>query len=637
MVLVAGDFNGDGNTDLATSGGSILLGNGDDSFRPPIGLGGAPVLSGDFNGDGITDLVFAGSVLFGNGDGTFRQGFTFQAGPPLAVADFNGDGVADLLTASGILLGASPISVTASAGTPQTAAVGTAFAAPLQVKVLNNGVPVSGVAVTFTAPSSGASAALSSPSAQTNASGVASVSATANPVAGSYLVTASYNGITVSFSLTNTVYAVLIATGGTPQSTQVGAAFPIPLQATAKDQAGNPVSGVSVTFTAAASGASATLSSAPAVTNASGVASVTATANNVAGSYSVTASLGSLTALFSLTNTASQAANITATGGALQYAVLNSAFPNALQATVRDAAGNPLSGVTVTFGAPSSGPGATLSSNTAITNASGVASVTATANNVVGSYRVTASAGSLTALFSLTNLSGVSSNLALGKIATQSSTYHGSTGAPANAAVDGNTDGSFPDLSVTATDLDTNVWWQVDLGASAAVSSVVIWNRTDCCGSRLSDYWVFISDTPFLSTDTPATLQSRAGTFSSHQTTAPNPSTTITAGAQGRYVRVQLTGADYLSLAEVQVFGTGAPGNANLSQGKAATQSSTLPGVPTAVASSAVDGNPDGNFLHGSVTATNLDPNPWWQVDLALQRASVPSWSGTAPIVAPRA
>ena len=83
----------------------------------------------------------------------------------------------------------------------------------------------------------------------------------------------------------------------------------------------------------------------------------------------------------------------------------------------------------------------------------------------------------------------------------------------------------------------------------------MIWNRTDCCGTRLSDYWVFVSDTPFLATDTPTTLQNRPGTFASHQTTAPNPSTTIAAGAQGRYVRVQLTGSGYLSLAEVQVFG----------------------------------------------------------------------------------
>jgi hypothetical protein len=121
--------------------------------------------------------------------------------------------------------------------------------------------------------------------------------------------------------------------------------------------------------------------------------------------------------------------------------------------------------------------------------------------------------------------------------------------------VDGNPDGNFADGSVTATNLDSNAWWQVDLGTSVTVTSVVVYNRTDCCASRLSDYWVFVSNTPFLPNDTPATLFGRAGTFSSHQTFAPSPSFPIPVGAQGRYVRVQLSGADYLSLAEVQVMG----------------------------------------------------------------------------------
>ena len=55
-----------------------------------------------------------------------------------------------------------------------------------------------------------------------------------------------------------------------------------------------PVAGATVTFTAPAGGASATLSSATALTNALGVASVIATANNIAGSYLVTASSGGL-------------------------------------------------------------------------------------------------------------------------------------------------------------------------------------------------------------------------------------------------------------------------------------------------------------------------------------------------------
>jgi hypothetical protein len=225
-----------------------------------------------------------------------------------------------------------------------------------------------------------------------------------------------------------------------------------------------------------------------------------------------------------------------------------------------------------------------------------------------------------------------STNLSLGKAASQSSTFPGYATAGAASAVDGNTDGGFFDGSVTATNLDTNAWWQVDLGASATVNSIVIWNRTDCCGERLSDFWVFVSNAPFSPTDTPLTLQNRPGTFSSHQTAAPSPSISIAAGGVlGRYVRVQLTGANYLSLAEVQVLGTIGPPPADLAQGKAATQSSTFPGYPADSAAAAVDGNTDGNFFDGSVTATNLDPNPWWQVDLGASTAvgSIVIWNRT--------
>jgi hypothetical protein len=217
--------------------------------------------------------------------------------------------------------------------------------------------------------------------------------------------------------------------------------------------------------------------------------------------------------------------------------------------------------------------------------------------------------------------SSPSFNLAQGKAATQSSTFPGYATDGAAAAVDGNTDGNFGNGSVTATNFDTYPWWQVDLGSSAIVNAIVVWNRTDCCGSRLNDYWVFVSETPFLATDTPFSLQNRAGTFASHRTVAPNPSTIITAsgGAQGRYVRVQLgAGAtNILSLAEVQVFGTPVSSSgSNLALGRPATQSSTIPGYLTDGAGAAVDGNTDGNFFDGSVTGTNADPNAWWQVDL---------------------
>jgi hypothetical protein len=145
--------------------------------------------------------------------------------------------------------------------------------------------------------------------------------------------------------------------------------------------------------------------------------------------------------------------------------------------------------------------------------------------------------------------------LAVARPSTQSSTLDYDA-ANSSAAVDGSTEGDFFHASVSSTNRETNAWWQVDLGDSKAIDSIVVWNRTDCCASRLSDYWIFVSDIPFRATDTPAKLQTRARTWRSHQAMPPDPSTTIsTLGAKGRYVRVQLAGTDYLSLAEVQVFG----------------------------------------------------------------------------------
>ena len=171
--------------------------------------------------------------------------------------------------------------------------------------------------------------------------------------------------------------------------------------------------------------------------------------------------------------------------------------------------------------------------------------VTVTATSVADASK------SATATVTLSNAAG--SNLALGKAATQSSTL---AAAVASNAVDGNIDGNYYDGSVTHTNGDANGWWQVDLGASDTIASITIWNRMDGgVAARLSDYWVFVSDTAFQSSDTPSTLQGRAGTWSSHQTTFPNPSTNLTVNTHGRYVRVQLSGTNYLSLAEVQVFG----------------------------------------------------------------------------------
>jgi hypothetical protein len=152
--------------------------------------------------------------------------------------------------------------------------------------------------------------------------------------------------------------------------------------------------------------------------------------------------------------------------------------------------------------------------------------------------------------------SSLVTHLAMGNQTLQSSTLNGYASAGSQSAADGNIDGNFLHGSTTHTNREANAWWQVDLGETRDLDAIVIWNRTDCCSERLTDYWVFVSDAPFDAGDTPATLQRRSGIWSSHQTSAPNPSTRLKLdGTEGRYVRVQLSGTGSLSLAEVQVFG----------------------------------------------------------------------------------
>ena len=289
----------------------ILFGKGDGTLQPAVGypFGAARVTSGDFNGDGIADLVVVdGSrnttgILYGKGDGTFQQAraVSVSAGFPLAVADFNGDGKADLLTATPYAEG------------PVTVLLGVTPAA--------SGPPVS-------------------------------------------------------------------------------------ITAHGRDAAIGP------------------------------------------GRYG---------------------------------------FPNALQVTVKDSDGHPVGGrLPSRSRRPPSFRQCDLSSATAVTNASGVASVTAIANTVAGSYTVTASVGPLTALFSLTNSVGGGTLRIWRKVEPplRAARFRDTRPRAPAAAVDGNTDGNFYRRLGDCNQPDANAWWQVDLGASARVSSVVIFNRTDCCASR---------------------------------------------------------------------------------------------------------------------------------------------------------
>ncbi len=99
---------------------------------------------------------------------------------------------------------------TAVAGTPQSAAVKTMFAAQLQAKITETSLPVSGITVMFNAPVTGAAGSFASDSstatAVTGSGGIAAAPAfTANDTTGSYTVTAAIGGpfANAAFALTN--------------------------------------------------------------------------------------------------------------------------------------------------------------------------------------------------------------------------------------------------------------------------------------------------------------------------------------------------------------------------------------------------------------------------------------------------
>jgi hypothetical protein len=115
------------------------------------------------------------------------------------------------VTLNGAALAQIAPSISVAAGAPQSAVVNTQFGTPLQalVKDAQNN-PVSGVPVTFTAPSTGPGAvfgSLATATEMTNGSGIATAPALkANSQAGTYTVTASTPAVATpaTFSLTNT-------------------------------------------------------------------------------------------------------------------------------------------------------------------------------------------------------------------------------------------------------------------------------------------------------------------------------------------------------------------------------------------------------------------------------------------------
>ncbi|NQT41120.1 MAG: PEP-CTERM sorting domain-containing protein [Planctomycetes bacterium] len=184
--------------------------------------------------------------------------------------------------------------------------------------------------------------------------------------------------------------------------------------------------------------------------------------------------------------------------------------------------------------------------------------------------RISDAAGDVLSLGEVQALGRTITNVAEGKLATQSSNYS-NTSYLAGSATDGNY-GNFTHTSGG----DANASWEVDLVGDELllgfdIESIVLHNRDSCCGGRLRDLTVEILNfqgNPVFSSDVlnPENgLGGGVGDFVNGPAFIELDLLALTGDTvTGRYVRVSRAGlggsddGNVLALGEVQVFGVGA-------------------------------------------------------------------------------
>lgn len=199
-------------------------------------------------------------------------------------------------------------------------------------------------------------------------------------------------------------------------------------------------------------------------------------------------------------------------------------------------------------------------------------------------------------------------NVAIGGTATQSSTS--GFGELPSYAIDGNRDGYWWNNSTTCTGNIPGAWWQVVLASTTTVNEVVIWNRADGWGERLSNFRVEIKN-------------GAATVFSQDF---------FTSGGfviEGGFLRVKVPGAGvtantvrltnlgvnadnnrYLQFAEVEVIRYGPSREVNFARYGVASASTN-----TADAPRLIDGKTDGMWGNNASMRTTTVPGSWVRVD----------------------
>ncbi|MFN7976591.1 MAG: Calx-beta domain-containing protein [Vicinamibacterales bacterium] len=272
---------------------------GDPVAGVPITFAGATTgASATFGGAVTTDaLGRASAAATANGTAGLHTAFASTPFPGGGTVGSPGIRLSNLTTAPGGMSNPN--------GSGQTLVIG-GNAASLSVRVTDaNGSPLTGVAVRFAGPSTGAglgtvSGTTSSPAFEFpgggrvfTVNGTATVSVRANATPGAYDVVGSVAGVpsTMRFALTNTAPAIgALQPNGRPEALMAGAEAPPggrfqPFGFRVVDTQNHPMAGVPVTMTAPLTEPTILLDDTVVVTDATGFARTAGTASSTSGFY----------------------------------------------------------------------------------------------------------------------------------------------------------------------------------------------------------------------------------------------------------------------------------------------------------------------------------------------------------------
>ena len=283
------------------------------------------------------------------------------------------------------------------AGDGQSAPIGSLLPLPLVVRVEDqHGAPLEGAVITFTATTGGG--VVSPRTDTTDADGRAETSFRLGTTLGVHTVSATLEGLLVSFTATATAAPAsrLAVIDGDGQAARVATQLPKDLTVKVLDAFDNPKPGIPVSFTVVTGGGLVSAATVP--SDNAGIAKVHWTLGPAAGVQTVVAGSGTIPPVtFNAAASPADPAVLVVISGNNQIAAPSSALPDSLVVRLTDAFGNGIPGATLTWSA-AAGNGTVTPAGT-LTNASGRSAARWVVGPTSGTQTATSRMGSITATF----------------------------------------------------------------------------------------------------------------------------------------------------------------------------------------------------------------------------------------------